>query len=232
MIQFLTICMRLGSDYWLNLVALWQAWFLDCKKSSPTPDERFGFQDEQRIAPTPTVGRHLMETQSRRLGESKRSTAEAQSMCIVAIARIIAVAVAMFAAVLGVCMLGAAANSLLYLELPDAHDCGRIAVGGASGLMLIGYAAAHSALCLWPQSVRALAARAAFTVAAGVSVALAVRSALNAPQSPGCGMKWLADLVPFVFAVGVATVEAAAWAGWRADATTQSEPGASPDPAT
>ena len=153
-------------------------------------------------------------------------------MCTAAIARIIAVAGATLTAVFGVCMLGAAAESLSYLEMPDAHDWRRAAVGGASGIMLIGYAAAHAALCLWPQSVRALAARAAFTVAGGAAVALAVRSAPNAPPSPGCGMKWLADLVPFVFAVGFAAVETAAWAGWRAGGARQAEPGAAPDPAT
>ena len=61
-------------------------------------------------------------------------------------------------------------------------------------------------------------------MAGGVVAVLMVRSVLNTPPSPGCGMKWLADLAPFLFATGFAIVEAAAWSGWWAGRAKPAEP--------
>ena len=153
-----------------------------------------------------------------------------------ALAQFVAAVGAVFAATLGMCglvaagsvALDAATESLAYLDLSNARDWRHAAVCGTRAIALIGYAAAHAAFCWRPSSGRAIVARAAFTVAGGVVAVLMVRSVLNAPPSPGCGMEWLADLAPFLFTAGFAAVEVAAWAG-RWTSVRQAEPGAAPD---
>ena len=127
-----------------------------------------------------------------------------------------AVATAVVAAVAGVCALGAAAAHLFSsasLDLSDTRHSRHMAALAATGVALLGYATAHAALCRRPADGRAVAARAVFTAAGCTIAVLMVRSALNAPPSPDCGMKWLADLAPFLFATAIVIVEAAAWVG-------------------
>jgi hypothetical protein len=153
-----------------------------------------------------------------------------------AIAQIIAGVGWAVVTVLGVCLLvaagsaalDAAAETLAYLDLPDDRRWRDAAVFGARAFALLGYSAAHMIFCCRPADGRAVAARAVFTAAAGTLAVLMVQSALNAPPSPGCGMKWLADLAPFLFATGIMVVETAAWVGWWAG---RAERGAAPDPA-
>jgi hypothetical protein len=145
-------------------------------------------------------------------------------MVIAALAQVIAASGAMIAAVLGVCLfvgagaaaLDAVADSLAYLELSDARRWRDAGVFGARGSALVGYAVAHAIFCWRPADGRAIAARAIVTATGCTAAVLMLRSILNAPPTPGCGMKWLADLAPFVLAAGFAVVEAAAWWGWRA----------------
>jgi hypothetical protein len=154
-------------------------------------------------------------------------------MGIAGFARLVAGAVALLAAALGVCALVAAANHLLSsasLDTSDTRHWRQIAALGAVGIALLGYAAAHAAVCWRPADARAIAARGVFTVAGLATAGLMVRSALNAPPEPGCGMKWLADLAPFLFAAALPVVEAAAWAGWWAGRRGRANPGAALDP--
>jgi len=154
------------------------------------------------------------------------------------LARFIAAVGAVFAAVLGCCVLAAAgtaalnagAESLAYLDLSDTRYWRDASVLGARGFLFIGYAAAHAALCWRPADGRVIAARLVFTAAGGAAAVQMVLSALNAPPSPGCGMKWLPDLAPFLLAAGFAAVEVAAWAGWWFGGTGRAEHVVAPDP--
>jgi hypothetical protein len=144
-----------------------------------------------------------------------------------------------FAATLGICglvaagsvALDAATESLAHLDLSNTRDWRQAALFGTRAIALIGYAAAHAAICWRPSSGHAIVARAAFTVAGGVVAVLMVRSVLNAPPSSGCGMKWLADLAPFLIAAGFAAVEVAAWVGWWVGGVRPAELDAAPDSA-
>ena len=145
-----------------------------------------------------------------------------------AFARVGASVAVVFAAVLGICAIVVAVGQLFSsasLDVSDVRHWRHIGALGASGFALVGYAAAHAAFYRRPGSGRAIAVRATFTLAGGVAAVLVVRSALNAPPSPGCGMKWLADLAPFLFAAGFAAVEVAAWVGWWAGAARPAVPG-------
>jgi hypothetical protein len=83
------------------------------------------------------------------------------------LARFIAAVGVVFAAVLGFWVLAAAgtaaldaaAESLAYLDLPDARYWRDASVLGARGFALIGYAAAHTAFCWRPRNGLAIAAR-------------------------------------------------------------------------
>lgn len=139
-----------------------------------------------------------------------------------AIAQFIAGAAAVLSALLGVCalyeagsvVLSVVAASSAQLEQSNARSWRQAASTSALGFGLIGYAAAHVALCRSPSYRPAIAARLAFTVAACAIEATIIWTTLNAPSSPNCGMKWLADMFVFSFAAGLASAEIAAWLSW------------------
>ena len=140
---------------------------------------------------------------------------------------------AVVAAVTGVCALAAAAYQLFSsasLDLSDTRHWRHVAALAITGFALLGYATAHAALCRRPADRRAVAARAVFAAAGCAVAVLMIRSTLNAPPTPECGMKWLADLAPFLFATGFVTVEAAAWVGWWVGSPRQAEGDAAPAP--
>jgi hypothetical protein len=93
----------------------------------------------------------------------------------------------------------------------------KIVVIVVAGVVLVGYAAAHVALRRRPFSRRAIAVRAAFTVAGGVLGAVTVRSALaflNSPDPGSCGLPAFAAQVHILVVGMFAVVEASAWVGW------------------
>jgi len=142
---------------------------------------------------------------------------------------------AVVAAVAGFCALAAAAYQLFSsasLDLSDIRHWRHIAALAITGVVLLGYATAHAALCRRPADRRAVAARAVFTAAGCTVAVLMIRSNLNAPPTPECGMKWLADLAPILFATGFVIVEAAAWVGWWAGSPREPEAGSPLDPTT
>jgi hypothetical protein len=129
-----------------------------------------------------------------------------------------AVVAAMVAALTGACALAAAAYQLFSsasLDLSDTRHWRHVAALAVIGLALLGYATAHAALCWRPADGYAVAARAVFTAAIGTVVVLMVRSVMTtSPSSDDCGMKWLADLAPYLCSTGLVIVETAAWVGW------------------
>src|SRR5262249_23202765 len=110
----------------------------------------------------------------------------------------------------------AATYSLAYLDLSNTDDWRRAAVAGARASPLVGYAVVHAIFCWRPRSRWPILARATFTVAGCVVAVRLMHFVITAPPERGCGMKWLADLAPFLLAAAFAAVEFAAWRSWGA----------------